>query len=181
MEPRADWLAWSLQLGAGLLVGGGGGLFLAGRLARFHLISRDQMFWVIAGVALCCGAFTSFHGDRAWMPPSPFAPPEPVRTQKSRATSLVIGMAGAALVLLPVILSALAPASPARRSSASGFNFFLLLAAALPGFLIVHASRTGSGIGRLGTVDRDETPLAFWFYVLVNASALLCILSAMRR
>jgi len=58
-----------------------------------------------------------------------------------------------------------------------GFGLLLLLVAVLPGFLVIHALRTGTGFWRFGMIDREETPLIFWVYVLLNGVAALSMLA----
>jgi hypothetical protein len=175
-KPHTDWFAWSLQLTLGLLVGSGVGYSVARLLFRSGFIGFDQMLSVIGGAALCCGAFASFHGDRAWMARSIFACPEPRRTQKARTCSTVVGSLGAVLVLVPVALHLITRDQSRAEASSHGFSIVLLVLAAIPGFLLIHALRTGTGYWRFGTLDREETPLFFWIYVLVNAVAVMCLL-----
>jgi hypothetical protein len=175
-KPQTDWLAWSLQLALGLFVGACVGFSVARLLIRFGLTSFDQMLPVTAGVAFCSGAFCSFHGDRAWMPRSIFAGAEPPRTEKARSCSITIGSFGAALVLLPVALHLMTADRSGDASSSGGFGIFRLALASIPGFLVIHALRTGTGIWRFGILDREETPLFFWIYVFVNAAAVMCLL-----
>jgi hypothetical protein len=202
MKPRTDWIAWSLHLIFGIFAGSGVGFLVARMLFRFYLTGFDAMLLVVAGFSLCCGAFTSFHGNLAWMMPSVFTPSQPPQTRKPRNCSIIIGTIGAALILLPIILHVINFGLPAHKSAmtgaeifvvqdgrlqldpeshkstALGVKSFLLLLAALPGFLLVRALRTGSGYWRFGTVDRNDTPLNFWIYVILNAVVVVCILSA---
>jgi hypothetical protein len=175
-KPNTDWLAWSLQLALGLLVGSCVGFSVARLLFRSGFTSFDQMLPVTTGVAFCCGAFSSFHGDRAWMPRSIFAGAEPRRTDKARSCSIAIGSLGAALVLLPMALHLMTVGRSEDASSSGGLGIFPLVLAAIPGFLIIHALRTGTGIWRFGILDREETPLFFWIYVFVNAVGVMCLL-----
>jgi len=174
-----DWLAWSLQLLLGFLVGCGVGYVVARLLFRSSFIGFDQMLLIIAGVALCCGAFTSFYGNRAWMAPSIFVGPESPPPRKARTCSIIIGSIGVAVVLIPLTLHVISAGWPTHAPSARGFDVFLLLMGAFPGFLIIHALRKGTGFWRFGIIDREEKPLFFWIYVLLNAVAVLCILAAM--
>jgi len=178
MKPRADWLAWSLQLVAGLFAGSGVGFIIARGLVRLRFTDFDHMLYVVVGVSLCCGAFTSFHGNRAWMMPSVFAPSEPPQSRRARTCSIIVGTIGAGLILIPIILHVINVGWPARKSFSMEFSIFLLLIAALPGFLLVHAVRTGAGFWRFGIIHREETPLIFWLYVILNALAVVCILAA---
>jgi hypothetical protein len=53
--------------------------------------------------------------------------------------------------------------------------------AAVPGFLLVHALRTGNGFWCFGRLERDVTPLAFWIYVILQAVAVLGLFSILFR
>lgn len=175
-KPQTNWLAWSLQLALGLLVGSAIGVFVALRLCRFGLASFDQILFVIAGVALCCGAVASFHGNRTWMAPSAFDCPEPPRTAEARTWSILIGYLGAALVIVPVVLHLLTPEPSRNQPSSDGFGIFRIVLAAVPGTFVIHALRTGTGFWKLGDLDREERPLFFWAYVLVNVIGVVCLL-----
>lgn len=179
IKRRVDWLAWSLQLAIGLVVGSGVGFIIARLLLRSYLTEFPHMLFIIVGVALCCGAFTSFNGNRAWMATSIFAAQEPPPTRKARACSIIIGSVGVAVVLLALTLHVIHAGWPTHKSSSLGFDSLLLLLGCFPGFLLIHALRTGTGLWRFGIIQREETPLNFWIYVLLNAVALLVILSAM--
>ena len=169
-----DWLAWLLQLMVGFLVGCGVG-YEAWRL--LFLGSVNEMLLIAAGGGLICSAFTSFYGNRAWMVGSIFLAPEPAPPRKARACSLVVGGTGVAVVSLTLVHHMIVVTTRERGSPSAGFDVFLLLAAVLPGFLVVHALRTGTGLWRFGIIDQDETPLMFWVYVFLNSVATLSILS----
>jgi hypothetical protein len=175
-KPRTDWLAWSLQLALGSVVGFGASLPVARLLFRSGFISFDQMFLVMVGGASGCGAFASYYGDRAWMRPSIFDSPTPPRTEPARRWSVITGSLGCSLVFVPIGMHLFTVGWPSGGSSSSGFRFFTLLLAAVPGFLLFHALRTGTGFWRFGTLDRDETPLLFWIYVSVMALGVFCLL-----
>ncbi len=170
---RVEWLAWLLQLMVGFLVGFGVG-YEGWRL--LFLRSVNEMLLIEAGGGLICGAFTSFYGNRAWMAGSIFLTPEPVPPRQARACSLVVGGVGVAVVTLTLVHHMIAVTTGERGPTSAGFDIFLLLAAVLPGFLVVHALRTGAGLWVFGIIDRDETPLIFWVYVLLNSIATFSIL-----
>ena len=174
MDSRVDWLAWLLQLTVGFLVGCGVGYEVWRLLFQG---SVNELLLGAAGGGLVCGAFTSFCGNRAWMAGSIFLAPEAPPPRITRACSLLLGGAGAVAVLLILVHHMIGVATREHSSSSAGFNVFLLLAAVLPGFLAVHALRTGSGLWRFGIIEREETPLIFWVYVLLNGVAMLSILS----
>ncbi len=148
-------------------------------LYRLDFIWFDRMLFVIPGAGLVCGAFTSFHGQRAWMMPSIFAPLEPAPHPKLRQRSAILGALGITLIVLPVVHHVATVGWPEGRSSSQdwGFSIFLLLFAAVPGFLAVQALRTGTGLWRFEIIHRDETPLLFWTYVFLNASAVVYALA----
>ena len=175
-KPRTDWLAWSLQLALGFVVGFGASFPIARLLFRSGFISFDQMFLAMVGGAFCCGAFASYYGDRAWMRPSVFDSPGPPRTEAARKWSTIIGCLGGLLVFVPIGMNLVAGGGPSAGSSPGRFSVFTLLLAAVPGFLLFHALRTGTGFWRFGTLDREETPLFFWIYVSVMAIGVFCLL-----
>jgi hypothetical protein len=72
----------------------------------------------------------------------------------------------------------LEPVPTPRSSTPLELDVVLLLLAAVPGWLLVRALRTGTGYWRFGAIDRDETPLYFWIYVFVNGLLVVWILSA---
>jgi hypothetical protein len=173
-DSLVEWLAWSLQLVAGFVVGFGVGY----ELWRLLLLgSIDEMLVVAAGSGLVGGAFTSFYGNRAWMARSIFLAPEAAPPRTARACSLLVGGAGAAVVVLILVRHMIHVATREHSSLSTGFDVFLFLAAIVPGFLLVHALRTGTGFWRFGIIEREETPLIFWVYVLLNAVTTLSILS----
>jgi hypothetical protein len=200
--PRTDWPAWFLQFVFGMFAGCGAGFVVAYWLFRFYLAGFDQMLLVIAGASLCCGAFTSFYGRWAWTLPSVFAPEEPPQTRNPRICSVIIGSIGAMLILVPLILHVahyglpshkqssavtsafvlkngmLEPFPAPPRSAPPGLAVFLLVFAALFGYLLVRALRTGTCHWPFEGIYRDDTPLYFWFYVFLNGIAVICILSA---
>src|SRR6266496_5184308 len=147
-KPRTDWLAWSLQLTLGFVVGFGASVPVARLLFRSGFISFEQMFLATVGRALCCGAFASYYGDRAWMRPSIFDSPRPPRTEPARKLSIITGSLGGSLVFIPIGMHLITVGWPSSRSSSWGFSFFTLLLAAVPGFLLFHALRTGTGFWR---------------------------------
>jgi hypothetical protein len=172
-KAQTDWLAWSLQLVFGFVVGFGASFPMARILFRVGLIRADQMFLAMFGGACCCGAFASYYGNRAWMRTSLFDAPEPPRTELSKKWSFIIGGFGVLLTLLPVVSHLYFSNCPETRTHSGEFRMFKLLLAAIPGGLLFHALRTGSGFWRFGELDRHETPLFFWIYV-VGMAILLC-------
>jgi hypothetical protein len=171
-----EWLAWSLQLAVGFLAGCGVG-YEAARLV--FIANLNDMLLVAVGGGLISGAFTSFYGNRAWMATSIFLAIEPTPPRKARACSLVVGGIGVTVVLLTLIRHLIAAGRRDHYSSSAGFDAFLLLAAVVPGFLLVHALRAGTGFWWFGIIEREETPLIFWVYVVLNGAGVLSILSMM--
>ncbi len=170
---QVDWLAWLLQLIVGFLVGFGIG-YEAWRM--LFLRGVNEMLLIEAGGGLICGAFTSFYGNRAWMPRSIFTAPEPAPPRKAQASSLVIGGVGVAVVMLTLVRHMIAVTTRERGPTSAGFDGLLVIAAILSGFLVVHALRRGTGIWLFGIIDREEMPLIFWIYVLLNGIATFSML-----
>ena len=175
-KPRTDWLAWSLQLGFGFVVGFGASFPIARILYRSGFIRFDQMLLAMVGGAFCCGAFASYYGDRAWMRPSIFDSPGPRRTEQARKWSILTGSFGGSLIFVPIGVHLITVGWPSGGLSLREFGFFRLLLAAVPGFLLVHALRTGTAFWQWGTLDREETPLFFWIYVSGMALGVFCLL-----
>jgi hypothetical protein len=83
------------------------------------------------------------------------------------------------VVLLTLIHHLIAVGRRDHYSSSAGFDAFLLLAGVVPGFLLVHALRTGTGFWWFGIIEREATPLIFWVYVVLNGAGVLSIISMM--
>ncbi len=177
-ELRVQWLAWALQLFVGFLAGCGVGYQLARLLFRSSL---DEKLLIAGGAGLICGAFTSFYGNSAWMARSIFLAPEPAAPTRARAWSMVTGGAGGLLVLLTVAYHAITLFSRGDSSHFRGIDVFFFLIALLPALLAVYALRAGKGFWRFGIVDREETPLLFWIYVVLNGAAALGLVCAVLR
>ena len=158
-----------MQFVFGVVIGGVLGVIIAPRLFRFGLSGFDQMLFVAPGVALCFGAYASYYGRRAWMMSWTFALEEPLPNPNARSYSVFVGSIGAALVLIPVFLHIFVGHSSRHVPVSIGLGVFLLLLAAVPGFLVFQALRTGTGYSRLGFIDRDEAPVLFWGYVILNS------------
>lgn len=157
-------------------MGFGASFSIARLLFRFGFISFAQMFLVMAGGGFCCGAFASYYGDRAWMRPSIFDSGVPPRTEAARKWSRILGCLGGILVFVPIGVHIMTSDLRSAGSSSGGFRIITLLLAAVPGLLLFHALRTGTGYWRFGTFDREETPLFFWIYVSVMAIGVFCLL-----
>ena len=175
-KPRTDWLAWSLQLAFGSVIGFGAAFSIARLLFRSGFISANQMVFIMLGGASCCGAFASYYGDRAWMRSSVFDSPEPLRSELARKWSMRIAGFGGLLIILPIGLHLMTNGLPASRPGSGELIWFKLSVAAIPGGLLFHALRTGTGFWRWGILDRGETSLFYWIYVVVLAVATFCLL-----
>src|SRR5262249_21374111 len=134
-NPAVEWFAWALQLAVGFLVGCGIGYEATRLLPQSDF---DHRLNVVGAFGLLCGAFTSLYGNRAWVAASIFLAPEPPPPAKARTCSFVIGGVGFLVAVLTMAHDRITTA----HSSSSSSNIFLLIAALLPGFLVVHALRT---------------------------------------
>jgi hypothetical protein len=176
---NADWFPWVVHFVLGGIVGAGVGLFMVRQFVRHDFLDSRQLVQVVIGMALCCGSFVSYHGDRAWMPPSIFDRPQSPLPRAAGMLSIIIGIGGIVLASISVAAHVLTPSSSDPSASHAhvrhGFGLIQLLIAAIPGFLLFHALRTGTAIEQFGNVDRNDSPFAFWIYVLVNAVFLICI------
>jgi hypothetical protein len=102
-KPEADWLAWTLQLIFG---------FVVGVIMAFVAMPRRTPLWddphglllLLAGGGLIGAAFGSHYGDRLWGEAYKYYPPdEPQQSTLSDYCSLVIGFAGFLCVLFCVL------------------------------------------------------------------------------
>jgi hypothetical protein len=170
-KPRADWMAWSLQLLFGLVVGSCGGWLIWGHLLDLRFVTIDQWPGIISGVALFVGALASRRGDRMWFRSSVFDSEPPAQSPASKAASFVIGSYGVLLFCLTLF------SHLPRTESRSGSSIFvLLLIGGFIAFLVIHALRTDTAYSRYGAIDREESPLAFWLYVAFGTLSVLYIL-----
>ena len=145
-------------------------------MKRFGLISEEQIFYIIAGVSLFCGAFTSYRGDRAWFSSSVFAPNAPPQSRASHACSWIIGSLGIGTVCLAVYRHLQTSVSRSSSHSISLLDIPVLLLLALLIGLVVHALRTGTALGAYGIINRDEAPTWFWLSVALTIVSVICIL-----
>src|SRR5262245_21363656 len=113
---RVDWISWCLHLVFGFVAGLGVGFICARLLLRSGFIGVNQMLYVVAGVACCCGSFTSYRGDSAWLRPL-YASMSPPPGRKARTWSLLIAGIGAALILLALVLRIIVAGWPAGSGS----------------------------------------------------------------
>lgn len=97
---QADWLAWSLQYLAGLIVGAVIGVASTGRRHNLSLLAPDLLFPAMGGAALIGAGLASLLGDRLWIGSSyKFIPPDaPRHSLLSRMLSFLSMRAGAALI-----------------------------------------------------------------------------------
>ena len=107
MNAKANWLAWSLQLIFGALLGGVAGAASAwgrGRAAHFHF-SDDEgglAFGYVLGCSMVIGGLASYFGDELWLGSSlrAYQPPEMPHSAVSRGSSLCIGIVGLGLIVI---------------------------------------------------------------------------------
>jgi len=173
-KPRTDWLAWSLQMALGFVVGFGASFRIARLLWSTCFISFDQMFVTMAGVGICCGAFASYYGDQAWLGSWVFDPPGPVRTEQAQKWSIFTGIFGGFLVLAPIGIH-LATGTGRSTGSSWELRIFTLVLAAIAGLVIFHGLRNGTGFWRNATPVREEAPLCFWLCLAFMAIGLLAL------
>jgi hypothetical protein len=69
MKVKADWLAWSLHYGFGILLGSVGGVASLAR-GRYYggglWMDGDLVAFYVTGAALAVAGLTSYYGDRLW-------------------------------------------------------------------------------------------------------------------
>lgn len=165
-----DWFTWSLQMSLGLFVGLMLGLRIGKDLMISGFISVDQLFVVIAGGAICSGAFASYYGDHAWMQPSLFDMPIPSRAKGTRTASILVGSLGGALVFVPIGIHLFTVGWPLSKPTA--FRVLIVI----PAYMLFHAIRTGEAIFGYRLLNRYERPLFFWIYVTGLAFSVFCLL-----
>ena len=97
MKGRADWIAWSLQLIAGFVVGAVIGL----AVCREGNLRSDEIIGFTLGAGLVVAAVASHYGDELWLGSDSYRvvpPDEFPQSSASRVASLVIGVIGVGLV-----------------------------------------------------------------------------------
>lgn len=168
----ADWLAWSLQLLLGLLVGAS-----IGALAAERLLAREALPIFLAGSSLLGGGIHSYLGDRVWFPRSIYDSEPPAQSKASRCASWIIGGVGALLCLVALLeptprrLSWRMSFADVERLTFSGYDTFYLLCGLFTGLLVLLALRTDRAYSVSMFIDRYEQPLAFWLYIIFGTLA----------
>lgn len=180
-NPRADWFAWILHFIVGLLVGASLGWFMAMKMLDSDLLGLENLITCIGGVALVIGAASSHFGNRLWIRSGTFEMEEPPRSRASGLASLVIGITGAVLVVVSVVLH-LDEALPAMGK----WHFDFTDAAVLPVValligLLVYALRTDTLITPYAVIDRYEHPVLFWFFLTLEVVSLIGAVVIMLR
>ena len=74
INASADWLAWSLKLVLGIVVGGAVGGWLGIHLISLRFIGLEQLHLVIAGGSLFVAGFAAGSDNGPWVAPSIFTP-----------------------------------------------------------------------------------------------------------
>lgn len=174
-KPRADWMAWSLQLLFGCIVGACLGYLVWGRMIRLGLVTIAEWPGIITGTALFVGAITSRRGDRTWFRSSLFDPEPPPQSPASKAASFVIGSYGVLQFGLTLFSHLRRPVS---RSESLGLDVALILFGGFIAFLVIHAIRTGIAYTYSddGPIHREESPFAFCLYVALGTVSVFSIL-----
>jgi hypothetical protein len=112
------------------------------------------------------------------LPSSVFDDDNPRQTRVSHACSLLLGFAGIGLVVLSAYEHFDAAQSRWRVPALSPLDIPLVLLLALFTWLLVHALRTGTALGRYGIIYRDEAPISFWLYIALTASSIIYLILA---
>lgn len=167
------WLAWAFQLALGVVVGLLPATVISRALFRSGFIGADHRLLACLGVALCCGAFASYHGDRTWLGISFFNSPPFQVSRDARVWSIRLGIVGLLLVFLPAVNRILVDGWPTRQVSDPGSLMWSVFIGLIPACLLLHALKTGSFLMNRKIVDREDRPLFFWIYVAVMTSALI--------
>ncbi|CAN5870744.1 hypothetical protein BH11VER1_BH11VER1_35890 [soil metagenome] len=108
MKRGADWLAWSLQFIAGLVIGALLGCAIISKSRRFGggwWLASEHVSTFIWGAALVGAGLASFYGDRLWLGSSyRVIPPDGIEhSYTSRIVSIVTGALGGVLVVTSIL------------------------------------------------------------------------------
>lgn len=108
MKRSADWLAWSLQFIAGLIVGALFGDGINSQPRKYgggSWLASEQGSTFIWGAALIGAGLASFYGDRLWWGYSyrVIPPLDMEHSNTSRLVSMVAGVIGSILVLTTIL------------------------------------------------------------------------------
>ena len=99
----ADWLGWSMQFVAGLVVGSiVGALLYPGGVLRIHLLSREAWPEFMLGIMLFGAGLASHYGDVLWIGGGyRVVPPDEMQHSiVSRRISFFVGACGAIRMLM---------------------------------------------------------------------------------
>jgi hypothetical protein len=163
-KPSADWVAWTLHLIFGSIIGAALGIYVAARVLRAGMVSSDGTIWAVAGCALIMGAASSHWGDRLWTRPSVFSGNEPPRSDLSALVSMVIAIVG-----VLAIVWGLLPPSPdtsvkvVAQEHSRHVHPLMFLIPGVFGGLLVMAWHARTIYLPWFEIDRDESPGLFWF------------------
>lgn len=108
MKQGADWLAWSLQFIAGLVVGAALALYLIRRGWYVGTNAASQhILMLVTGAALIGAGSASYLGDRLWFGSSyRVIPPDDIpHSVTTKALSILAGAIGGSLILLALLLN----------------------------------------------------------------------------
>ncbi len=180
-QAGGDWLAWFVPLLFGMTIGALAGCWLFTEMFRFHSVDLGQMALVIGGGSLCGGGFSLCRGKSGWMAPSPFMPAEPAPGRFRRKCGMLLGVIGVQLVFLAIGLFHMSGTDSFLHSSSMdwGFKLFFLPFWVILVWLTIKSLRTGRVSWRSRNVDREETPLLFWLYMVLASGPLILLTIAL--
>jgi hypothetical protein len=106
---KADWLAWGLQLVFGFIIGAAVGFMLISKRRRWSYggsgwwVNGDVVPYFIIGTGLLVGAVATVMGDNLWLGYSIFPDVGFHQTNFSRLCSILIGIAGAGMMIYAIL------------------------------------------------------------------------------
>ena len=179
-KPRADWTAWTFHLIFGAFIGGVLGFYLAARMYRISLVEGADMLWVACGVSLLAAGLGSHFGDRAWMRPSLFDAEPPPRSDTSKLFSIIFGVVGAVLILAPCATHLFSASQASVHGRMADGRWVLLPPLILLSALVIHALHTGTVLSAWFAINRDDSPVLFWFLLALYGIGILACVLALR-
>lgn len=108
MKKSANWLNWSLQFLAGLLVGGFIGYAIVSKRRRFGggwWLAPECVSMFLWGAALLGAGLASFYGERLWWGSlyRVIPPDEMEHSRSSRVASIATGALGCILIAVSIL------------------------------------------------------------------------------
>jgi len=141
--------------------------------------------WTLpCGTALLGGCMASLLGNRLWYQPSMWMDEEPRPSRSERVISQLIGIVGAEFILDALLFGVSwfpASSSPSGRLVPKPLVLIPLGLGAVFFWLVIGSLREGTLIGGGGKVNREESPMEFWAFIILGIGAVMtAILEVLR-